>query len=324
MMETIEIALASDHNYFPGLLVTAASMARHASRDYALRFNVLDGGLTETDWTFLREKVAAEHPHAELRRLPVDEGRFKVLPEWSGSTRMVYARLMLPELLPDAEFVLHSDVDFLWTADVSELWNLRDRTQTVQGCRDLNAILHAREVDWFAQHGMVIDIGRYICAGMMLMNLKRFRELHVAENLMDFLREHLDAQYLEQTAINAIVKDIGLLPQKWGRYSYELRASELRGEWAIHFAGDAPWKWYWWTQLLNPAWKLWHRFYGEMYGIGERESLGRIYGTGAIAKRKFAYWVVHAPVVRTVFFAFLRLARRGGYVPFLKDKVTVE
>lgn len=44
-METVHIALPSDQNYIPGLLVTAGSIAYHASRDVELMIHVLDGGI---------------------------------------------------------------------------------------------------------------------------------------------------------------------------------------------------------------------------------------------------------------------------------------
>ena len=125
-METIDIALASDAAYFPGLLVTAASLARAASRSARLRFNVLDGGIGEENLCFLRERLSLEHPHAELRTFPVDDARFKSLRAWNGSGRMAYARLLIPGLLPESEFAIYCDVDFLWMTDVAELWKLRD------------------------------------------------------------------------------------------------------------------------------------------------------------------------------------------------------
>lgn len=112
-METIEIALAANHAYFPGLLVTAVSMARATTR--AVRFWILDGGLAAHDRALLRDKVGNERG-AALRFVPVGEEAFEGFPEWNGGNRLAYARLMLPELLKDVETVIYCDVDFLWRA----------------------------------------------------------------------------------------------------------------------------------------------------------------------------------------------------------------
>lgn len=49
-METvIEIALASDRNYFRGLAVTACSIAKSANAAATLRFHILHIGLTDEE-----------------------------------------------------------------------------------------------------------------------------------------------------------------------------------------------------------------------------------------------------------------------------------
>ena len=49
----VEIALASDRNYFRGLAVTACSIAKSADRAATLRFHILHIGLTDEDRRWL-------------------------------------------------------------------------------------------------------------------------------------------------------------------------------------------------------------------------------------------------------------------------------
>ncbi len=137
---------------------------------------------------------------------------------------------------------------------------------------------------------------------------------------MKFLQDHLDVNYVDQTALNAVVKDIRLLPRKWHRFSYEVRRSELKDPIVIHFAGDAPWKAAWWTQPISPCWFVWHRFYGGLCGLSAWQSLRKIYSRGAIFKRCFVCGLIRTPIVRELFVVFLRIFRRGEYIPFLKEK----
>lgn len=319
-METIDIALASDHNYLCGLLVTAASMARHASRDVELRFDVLDGGLTESDWADFTRLVSAEHPHCRFRRLDVDSGRFEGFPVWNCGSRMTYARLLLPNMLDDVNFALYCDVDFLWTADVVELWRLRDESALLMGHPDGWPSTERRERAWFAKHGLPFDFSRYVCAGMLLFNLELFRRSGMAEKLLDFLSCNPDVCYVDQTAINAVVGNIALLPRKWHRFSRDMTKTELRGEWAIHFAGDTPWRRDWWTRLINDVQLDWHRFHGELLGIGTWKSLRQFFTVRDIVVRRVLYWMVKMPVTRVMFFLFLRLIRRGVYIDFLAEE----
>ena len=315
-METVQIALASDENYFPGLLVTAVTMARRAAKDAALVFHILDGGIGEERIEFLRGKLAAAHPCAELRRYPVETARFDAFPKWNCGSRMPYARLLLAETV-DADFIIYSDVDFLWQADVAELWKLKDESRVLQACIDGLVTTLDKEGAWFRERGLAFAPERYVCTGLLIMNLKKWRAGGLGRRTMDFLDRHRDVLFVDQSAINAVVDDIGILPRKWGRFSRELAKRELGGEWAIHYAGGAPWRSQWWTSLITPADRLWYRTYGEICGISGAV-WRKFIAPGEYRKRRFAYFLATTPVVRTAFFALLRAAGSGGYVKGLK------
>lgn len=318
-METIDIALASDAAYFPGLLVTAASIARTASRDALLRFNVLDGGIGGENVRLLRERLSLEHPHAELRIFPVDDARFQTLRAWNGSGRMAYARLLVPDLLPEAEFAIYCDVDFLWTADVAELWELRDESVSVRARREANAATLAREERWFAANGIRFDSSKYVCSGLMIMNLRLFRERGISGALLDFLAAHGDVQYVDQTAVNAVVDDIGMLPGRWGAFAWQYDAGAAGKGSAIHFAGSAPWKCGWWTQALTDAHEAWYRLYGDLVRLDWRAARRRFLPWRQIASRRATWIIVRHAALRIPFFLLLRLLRRGCYIPELKE-----
>ena len=71
--QPIEIALAADGGYFCGLLVTACSIAKYADKSVALRFHILDGGISESDWHFLVEIVTRYHKGSSFNKILVDE-----------------------------------------------------------------------------------------------------------------------------------------------------------------------------------------------------------------------------------------------------------
>jgi len=123
--ERVEVAVASDANYFHGLLVTVSSLVLQADRSRALRIHVLDGGIPSEDFDFLATRMKSFHPHVEIVRHKIDDSVFVQFPPWAGNSKMTYARLLLPQLLTDASHVIYSDCDILWTRDVSKLWNLR-------------------------------------------------------------------------------------------------------------------------------------------------------------------------------------------------------
>lgn len=312
-METVEIALAANHAYFPGLLATAVSMARATTR--AVRFWILDGGLAAHDRALLRDKVGNERGAAALRFVPVGEEAFEGFPEWNGGNRLTYARLMLPELLKDVETVIYCDVDFLWRADVGELWDFvrgeqaAGRKNEIWACRDPWLLTLERE-------GMPED---YICSGMMVMDLAAWRDGRVAARCMDDIRRNA-VPFADQSAINRVVARKGFLPRKWGRFSREIARRELAGAWAIHYAGGAPWRRNYVLALITPADEAWYRFYGSLVGKSAARVKREFLGVKNYAMRRLAWILVHTAVLRTFFFAYLKASGRGGYVRYFKEE----
>lgn len=318
-METIQIALASDVNYFPGLLVTSVSLAQHASRDVALVFNVLDGGIGKDELGFLREKLSAAHPHTTLKVFAVDAAQFADFPEWNGGSRMTYARLIVPTLMSDCDFVLYCDVDFFWTGDVAELWALRNARYAAQGCRDEWSSTLVREGDWYAVHGIDVDMSHYVCAGLLLINLKRFREEDLARKLMDFLGACPDVSFVDQSAINGVIRDMGILPPKWGRFARKLHGCPPADVGAIHFAGTTPWKGGRWIQVINEAHRLWYRCYADLYGISYRAAIRVFMTPASYWARRVTGLIVSQKFLCRVFIELLRVVNRGYNIPDIKE-----
>lgn len=324
----IEIALASDEHYVCGLLVTAVSMARCANPTAELRFNVLGGGIPDADWAHFEAQVCNVHPKSAFRRFPVNDARFAAFPEWNGKSRLTYARLLLPQMLPDTEHVIYCDVDFLWRADVAELWELRARGVVVQSVPDGTDDTRRREGPWFAAHGLDFSPSRYFCAGLAIFNLRLFRELEVSERVLIFLDDHTDVQYVDQTALNAVlggasladgIENVRMLPVKWQRLSRFVTADDLKNGCAIHYAGDTPWGQGCRIQPLTDLQLLWHDFYGELIGGGRTESLRRFFSPGTIRFRRFMFLLAKTPVLRSLLFVGLRLAGRRGYISWFRS-----
>lgn len=319
MSEGIQIALASDENYYVGLLVTAVSIARTADADADLVFNVLSGGIGQEKIERLRNEISKVHPRAEVRAFNVDEDRFSAFPAWHGNGRMAYARLMLPDMLPEEDFAIYCDVDFLLTTDISELWRLRRTDVSVQGCLDDCVTTRGSESNWYARQGLTVDITRYFNSGMLIMNLRKFRERGYVQQLMDFLRRYPTVEYADQTAMNAVIDDIGYLPQKWCRFSKTLHGDELHGGWAIHYAGTCPWAGSRMLQPLTDAHFLWYRFYGNLVGKGVWSSMREFLSPTAIVKRRLTWVIAQHRILRKLVAMFLRHGRHRYVIDDLEE-----
>lgn len=202
MTDKIHIALAADENYRPGLEVTQRSMVRSCAHPERLEFHVF------------RETPELA---ARIRR---EFGEYK------GSV-MAFVRLYLPELLPEVDWVVYSDVDTIWNRDVGELWNsivgssgLSERPEPssppmLYWVRDMWSSRRETAV-WQTRINPAFDTNRYGCSGVTVLNLKKMRETNLLKRAVDFTKRYGLFRYVDQDILNALCnRDCGMLPVCW-------------------------------------------------------------------------------------------------------------
>ena len=261
----IEIAMPSDQNYFPGLLVTAYSLAKHAKADAALSFNILDGGITEDSFSLLREAVCKVHANSSFRRFKINEQDFSAFPDWKGN-KMTYVRYLLPSFLKDCPFVIYADSDCLWLADVAEIWNRRDKDVILQGVYD--GYGEKTERPWFESRGLPFSESKYFCNGLLLINLELFRGEHIIEQCTEFIKTHPDVQYADQSAFNHIVGTrVKLLSSSFNLFTRDIFQNTVGSPVVLHYANDLPWKDPYLRTIFLPPYKhIWFQYYAEALG----------------------------------------------------------
>lgn len=311
-MELIQIALASDQRYLFGLQVTAASIAHYASHDASLAFHILDGGIQDETFEDFRLLLARIHPHVTVHRHEVNKAVLKDCPEYSGS-RLTYARLLLPALLPEVRHIIYCDCDFLWRADIAELWRERNDAVILQSTRDGVAKTEEREGRWCATHGYKFDPEKYFCAGLSFYNLELFRKMDVSKDVFDFLLRHPDVNCADQSAMNVILFDqVRLLPQKWQRFTRDVTSSDLKEPVVLHYADELPWKRPAWWNLLTDTVLLWHQFHDLLVGT-RGGSLPMFFSLRQIVFKRGLELALRVPPFKWLFYQVLRLTGRTTY-----------
>lgn len=214
VMDRINVALAANHRYLPGLLVTAGSIVRSCSAPQCLVFHILSDGLITEDIDELR-RVIGEEPAIKVHNLShLEKVLRQDLPAWHDSYAP-YFRLFLVDLLPDENWVAYTDVDIIWTCDIAELWGMRNPEMAIQWCLD------TPDRQRIAKNMLVniapdVDFSRYCCSGMTLLNLVRWRERKILRRCLDLIRQHGHAMSSDQDILNIVLNhDHGILPQCW-------------------------------------------------------------------------------------------------------------
>jgi lipopolysaccharide biosynthesis glycosyltransferase len=128
-------------------------------------------------------------------------------PAWSIA---VYARLLIGSVLPDTcERAIYLDADCIVTSDLSQLWATDISKQLIAGVRDDSALVNERQ---YSGH---CNLTSYVNAGVMLINLRAWRDNSFADTVIAYVRSH-DLRYGEQTAINVIASGrIEIISEVW-------------------------------------------------------------------------------------------------------------
>lgn len=290
--ERIDIALSSDLRFYPGLLVTACSIAQHADRNYELCFHVLDGGIGEANRCDLQKRISKLHPNVVLDWQVIDVLKFSDLPEWRGCGRMTWARLLLPKLFPSVEWVIYYDVDFLCMGDVARLWRLRESECALMSVLDSWPLTTPSEELWFAKLGRVHREDRYFCAGFCFFNLEKIRREKVDSIFAAIMRDDKSYPCMDQSVLNlAFVdrSDLRILPRKWQTFTRDIQEVDFAEKPFIHFAGEAPWVCFRINKIFDDASLFWFRWYSKLCGLSLWQALRRFYSAREIILYRILY-----------------------------------
>jgi lipopolysaccharide biosynthesis glycosyltransferase len=224
-------------------------------RHWPFEFFILHDNFSEA----LRKKVFRSLPAASaaLRWLPADIRLFKDFSQgYEGRiSRLTYARILMPWTLPPTvSRVLFFDVDTLVFEDLAPLWQTDLAGAVIGAVPDF--LLHTA----FLEKGLdpvkertnhrlpaIKDLPRvteYFNAGILLIDLDRWREERISEKAYAYLKAHPNLAFADQDALNfALDKRWKPLDPRWNVQNHYPRILPGKGEIGIvHFITAAkPW-----------------------------------------------------------------------------------
>ena len=259
----VSVSCASDENYYCGLLVTLHSLCTHAAPGSWLKVHVLDTGLEAASRNDLVKRLS-EIPdrRIDIQFHDYDPVLFSSCPKWRGGYS-AYARLALQDILKDEDWTIYTDIDTLWLRDVGELWAMRDRISVLAAVPDGSGVSYLSsgemQAKLFSYDGVKVKPADYFCSGLMILNLKRLREIGFLKLSVDFIAEHKDImRFADQDVYNWFFQppDAVMLDWRWGEFSTVYGKRDVESLRVIHYANQAPWKkrisrvsMFWWEYL---------------------------------------------------------------------------
>jgi lipopolysaccharide biosynthesis glycosyltransferase len=239
------LVMASDGAYAMPLAIALRSIVESNQASPPIEVLLLCGDFPEN----ARNKVLDSLPNttASIRWVTINLELFERLSIVTAHvSKMTYARFLLPHILPDYDGkVLYLDPDILVLDDMGSLWET-DLQGAVLGAVPDN-------LDPQIKHGKpgletIPRVRDYFNAGVLLIDLHRWREERVSERAMEYLALHPDSPYMDQDALNVVCDGLWKkLDPRWNFQQHiNSRISEVAPEQKpgiIHFVTSLkPWQ----------------------------------------------------------------------------------
>lgn len=221
--DRLALAAGADEYFAFPLAVTMNGAVSHLSSDRAVDVYIVDGGIQPLTRNKIERVIKAGRQNVRVCFLsPCLEGLGELPPGQIGP--MTYLRLLLPALLPaEVDHVLYLDSDLLVRGDVGRLWSKVPLTAAIGASRDLGAprVSSPRALRNWRELGLPAD-APYINAGLLLMNLTRWRQENIAARVVEYNRRTADINwYADQDGINSLLcTDCELFPIEWNVPSF--------------------------------------------------------------------------------------------------------
>lgn len=216
----IPIFFATDDNYIPFLDVAVSSLLDNASKNYKYTINVLNTGLKQENIALIKrhEKEDVEINFCDITDKITDiKSKLRNVYHFSIVT---YYRLFIEGLFPQYDKVLYLDCDIVVLGDISKLYNTNLGNNLVGAIREQVVCGHPVFREWVeTTTGIVPE--RYFNAGILVMNLAKFRQQNIQEKFIYLINTYnFDVIDPDQGYLNVLCKDrVKYLPTGWNKES---------------------------------------------------------------------------------------------------------
>ena len=213
----VPIFYAADENYLPYLIVSMSSLIANADRNYAYRIYILTTGFSETAQAKLQKYADADFEIECVNishRMEEVKNALQLRDYYTGAT---YYRIFIAEMFPQYEKAIYLDSDTVILGAISDLYNV-DVTDTLVGAVADGAVAAVPEFRVYTKEVLGIDYRKYFNAGVLLMNLKKFREDGFYQKFCLLLKTYKFKVAQDQDYLNVICKDkVTLIGEEWNR-----------------------------------------------------------------------------------------------------------
>ncbi len=260
MNNQLNVVFTIDEKFIQHFSVTLISLLKN-NQDIAFNIYVIHD-ITETGQLDRVIEFAKNKYNTVFYLVTIDASVFDSFKINRHYSKAVYFRLLFTEILPkDLDKILFLDSDIVVTGSLKELAEYKFDKLQLLAVNDMDQEEHIEQLG-----EMGFPIKRYFNAGVLLINLKGWRELSAAWGLIDLANKNMDKiSWWDQDLLNMYFYD------KWDNMDDKYNALHLSKEKPelpiiVHYAGPhkpwlfmygPPYKWLYWEYIkLTPFKKI--------------------------------------------------------------------
>lgn len=233
--KTVPIFFAVDDNYVPFLLVTLESITTNASKEYEYILHVLNNGISPANVEKLNKY---NHDNFKVELVNVAKAMNKVgdtLHTRDYYSKTTYYRLFIPNMFTQYDKALYLDCDIAVQGDIADLYNYELGNNYVGAITD-EAVAIVPEFIAYVDKFLGVPTPKYFNAGILVMNLKRLREINFENKFMNLLSSYTFNVGQDQDYLNVICKDkVTYIPNIWNKMPFEDKNLKLEDIKLIHY-----------------------------------------------------------------------------------------
>lgn len=205
--DLIPIFFSVDDNYVPYLAVALKSIISNASKKYNYKAIILHQGVSEKN---IKRIKALANEKFEIEFVPMKESFSCITDRMSNRLRAdyftltIYFRLFIPTMFPEYDKGIYLDSDIVVPGDISELYETELEDNLIGASVDYS-IQNIPEFAKYTEKGVGVVVSEYINSGVLLMNLKKLREVSIDTRFLELLNTyHFDSIAPDQDYLNAM------------------------------------------------------------------------------------------------------------------------
>lgn len=207
MKKVIPIFFTADNGYAPYLAVAIHSLAVNASAKYDYKIIVLHEKMSRDN----QDKIMAlGNENVSIVFNEMKHGLEDITDRMSNRLRCdyftltIYFRLFIPTMFPEYDKGIYIDSDVVIPGDISKMYETELGDNLIGACRDFS-IQKIPELCKYMDNGVGVGRDKYINSGVLLMNMKRLREVEIEKEFLRLLNKyHFDTIAPDQDYLNTM------------------------------------------------------------------------------------------------------------------------